>query len=57
MIVVALGAVGEAPIVEGKGVLGIDLDRLVIVGDGMIVVALGAVRDAPIVEGPRKTLP
>lgn len=48
---VALGEVRDAPVVVGIGVFGIDLDRLVEVGDGAVLVALAVVRNTSVVVG------
>jgi hypothetical protein len=45
------GLIRDAPIVNGKGVIGIKLDRPVVVGDGAAEVALGCVGIAAVAEG------
>ena len=50
-VAVAFDPVGNAAIVEGQCVLGIELDRLVEVGDGAVGVAFGAVAERAVVIG------
>ena len=50
-VVVALVAVGVAPIVEGHDEFWIEPDRLIVVGDGALVVALFVMSGTSIVEG------
>ena len=50
-VIVRLGGIGEAAVVEGRGRLWIEPDRLVVVGDGAVVVLLGGIGEAAIVEG------
>jgi hypothetical protein len=45
--------VGEATIVEAEGVLGIELNRLIEIGNGAVEFALGSVSRAAIVEDKR----
>ena len=50
-IVVALGAVSEAPVVVGFNVLGIEPDRFAVVSDRAVIIALGTVGASAIVVG------
>src|SRR5882757_10040915 len=48
---VALGAISDTSIAEGRGEFGNEPDRLIIIGNGTVGVALVVVGDSSIVEG------
>ena len=47
--VLAADAAAQAAVVVGHGELGVEPDRLAVVGDGVVVVALGEIREAAVV--------
>ena len=54
LVELALAVEGVAAIVVGHARVRIDLDRLVVVGDGLVELALGVELKAAIVEGLRE---
>ena len=46
-----LFAVDDAPVVVGVGVVGVEFDGLVVIGQGLVVAALVVVGDAPVDVG------
>ena len=50
-VVLALFLIGHAAVIERLGVVGIDLDRLIVVPDGAVVLALAGVGVATVVVG------